>query len=857
MRRLVPGLLLLAAACSAPPSTPAPRPAASPVQASYRAAWNDRHDRIWIGPDAWANRLQDWRLRGGRAECVGTRLPYRTLHLLTHRAEGAGSSLQVQVRLGAIGEGVPDGAEAGILIGAGSAGLDARAASLVQSAPGPGGGVLAGINGRGELFVRDFGIVDGALDERTVRTAFLGKAHLAGTDLRVAVAIAGGKASVTATAHGLDGRPAASVALTDLPAKAVRGNLALCSHRGAAPDRGHWFADWRAEGDLLREVDNGGLGPILSTLHTISRGVLKLTAQLLPVAPEDGREVVLEVLRAGRWLRLQVAPLDLQGYVATFRVEPWNAESDVPFRVLYDQQSRGARVERHEYRGVLRREPRAEKVVLAALTCCHQVRHGFGQPGLGFGRDTIWFPHQDISTGVAARQPDLLFFAGDQIYEGASPTPVDRSEHAALDYLYKWYLWCWAFRELTAQTPTVVLPDDHDVFQGNLWGAGGRAAKRDHQGGYVMPADWVKMVERTQVSHLPDPYDATPIEQGIGACYTSLRWGGVDFAILEDRKWKSGPAGLVAHDGRRPDHITDPAFDVAGADVPGAELLGERQLRFLRAWAADWRGVQWKATLSQTIFAGLATEHSTERDIRADLDSNGWPQSGRNEALRAIRRAFAPMIGGDQHLASVVRHGVEQHGDAGSSFCVPAIANFYPRAWRPAQPGGNRPAGAPDHTGEHLDCLGNRVTVLAVANPEPTDREPQALYGGMPGWGAVVFDKTMRTVTYECWPRHALPGRDAQYAGWPVTLTQRDQYGRAPAAFLPTLEVSGIADPVVQVRDAQGELVYALRVRGQVFQPWTFAPGAYRVTVGEPGGTVRELDLEATGQNDERVRIAF
>ena len=50
-----------------------------------------------------------------------------------------------------------------------------------------------------------------------------------------------------------------------------------------------------------------------------------------------------------------------------------------------------------------------------------------------------------------------------------------------------------------------VIIDDHDVFQGNLWGAGGRKARRVNEGGYVMPADWVRMVERTQTSHLPDP----------------------------------------------------------------------------------------------------------------------------------------------------------------------------------------------------------------------------------------------------------------------------------------------------------------------------------------------------------------
>jgi hypothetical protein len=48
----------------------------------------------------------------------------------------------------------------------------------------------------------------------------------------------------------------------------------------------------------------------------------------------------------------------------------------------------------------------------------------------------------------------------------------------------------------------------------------------------------------------------------------------------------------------------------------------------------------------------------------ADLDSNGWPQSGRARALKEIRRCFALHIAGDQHLATVIHHGVNSWEDA-------------------------------------------------------------------------------------------------------------------------------------------------------------------------------------------------
>ena len=91
---------------------------------------------------------------------------------------------------------------------------------------------------------------------------------------------------------------------------------------------------------------------------------------------------------------------------------------------------------------------------------------------------------------------------------------------ATLDYLRKWFMYGWEYRELLRNIPSVAMPDDHDVYHGNLWGAGGRdandvvpalqrgvdgQAQKQDSGGFTMPVDWVNMVQRTQTSHLPDP----------------------------------------------------------------------------------------------------------------------------------------------------------------------------------------------------------------------------------------------------------------------------------------------------------------------------------------------------------------
>jgi hypothetical protein len=163
-----------------------------------------------------------------------------------------------------------------------------------------------------------------------------------------------------------------------------------------------------------------------------------------------------------------------------------------------------------------------------------------------------------------------------------------------------------------------------------------------------------------------------------------------------------------------------------------------------------------KAVLSQTIFCGGAHIHGKVGGrLLVDLDSNGWPQSGRNRALKEMRKAFAVHIAGDQHLGTVFHHGIKDWNDAVYSFCVPSIANLYLRWWDPLEPGRNRTPGAPTYTGEFQDGLGNKVTCLAVANPSQERNGGSKLTTRAAGFGIVRFNKKTREITFECWPRHS------------------------------------------------------------------------------------------------------
>jgi hypothetical protein len=242
------------------------------------------------------------------------------------------------------------------------------------------------------------------------------------------------------------------------------------------------------------------------------------------------------------------------------------------------------------------------------------------------------------------------------------------------------------------------------------------------------------------------------------------------FDAIRLNKFKSGPRDRHPLQGPRPDHVLDPNYDPMVSDVPGLELLGARQIKFLEEWGAQTDATGMKAVLSQTGFCGGAHLHgSKDNRLHADLDSNGWPQTGRNQALRTIQKAGAIHLAGDQHLATLIQHGIEDFGDGPWAFVVPAIVNnYYRRWWWPAdeQPGANRASDSPlPWTGDYLDGFDIKITMHAYVNPESDSA------GG--GYGLVRFEKSTRQVTFECWPRyaHVTQPEAQQFPGWPRTIS--------------------------------------------------------------------------------------
>jgi arylsulfatase A len=773
----------------------------------------------WLGPHWQPNRLQDWRRTADAIECVNARDAVRTAHRLGTAVDpqleprpGPIGFVEVSIRPRTAADGelatMGDLAFAGVLLGAGGREVDPRLTALVQQSPGPDGGMIIAVDGQRRLHALDFSQPrDGGF-----RWTLPNDASLASLP-RLGAAIDGGVAdgawtsaesvrlrielirdrdgdeaddrfTLVATLREEDGGgPGSVLVLEGLDAAAIDGGLALVSHRSP---NGFAFADFDAAGPAVASAPERLDEPVLATMYSLSRRGgdpsdsrmghdLRLTAQFQPVPAHTVVECRLQLEDArGRFRDVADANVDATSFTATFEAPGVMVPQggDLRYRVVGMLAEPDGTFRPFARDGTLRGEPLDRPSRIASLSC---IKHWTG--GATWNHDGIWYPHADLAESLEAFDPDLLFFAGDQLYEG-DLTGVDRDP---LDYHTKWQRFLRSFGHLLRDRPAVLITDDHDVYHGNLWGAGGIEAKaRDgltaqDAGGYRMPIEWVNMVHRTQTSHLPPTRVEGPIGAGVEPYTTRLVWGPFDMAILADRMWKDSASVKVPGGGVKNGFFTTEGFDPRDAAVEDASLLGKAQETFLAEWASDPRpDAPRRLVLSQSPFVAVHAlpEGRTDAVVPslevldlaegdwppndapvADTDTNGWPQPARTRAVRSIADADALHLAGDQHLATLVQYGLDGFRDGPFVLTSPAIANTWPRRWMPRVPGGAPVSGMPRGGGDFEDAFGNPMTVWRVANPTRRGISPARLHDLSPGFATVEFDPTTGETRVAARPR--------------------------------------------------------------------------------------------------------
>ena len=139
---------------------------------------------------------------------------------------------------------------------------------------------------------------------------------------------------------------------------------------------------------------------IAFALYSHDADVLKLTAQLYPLFPEEPREVRLEIKKEKAWKEISKVKITYPGWSAHFRVNNWNGAKNYPYRIRHGESA--------VFEGMIRQDPLDKRDIVVGNLSCNSSR----DKG----------PRANIVDNLKKIDPDLLFFAGDQTYRHTEHT---------------------------------------------------------------------------------------------------------------------------------------------------------------------------------------------------------------------------------------------------------------------------------------------------------------------------------------------------------------------------------------------------------------------------------------------------
>ncbi|MDD8020901.1 MAG: hypothetical protein PHU81_06935 [Acidobacteriota bacterium] len=804
-------------------------------------------NRPWPGPDFFASNFEDWQVKTGRLQCLTPALN-RYVYFLTGEMEGLAGGFQASFKA-KINSSVSRPRlknYIGLRVGIKGKDGDYRQSAVA------GGGLDLGLTTDGLLFIGDLESVSSIETQEIIKAALM-----TGVEFKIRVEINDGGYQLELGLYELqNGKLLNKLEDNGPESEKVKGGLALVSslpemkiNQSSLSVSEFWQLE--LEGDLLETHPERQLGPLAFTLYSLNRSQLKLRAQAIPGSLPEESLVAFEVEDNGQWQRTASEKIQPENAGVLFSIKDWNSKQTVTYRlVILDKNGQETRLP--SFRGQISSEPdNPEEIRLAVLASGSEID----------------YPYSQVVASLKNLNPDVLFFGGNQVFgrppawwqEEVSP---DRLKQ---EYLRQWILFGWAFADLLKDRPAIITPEARDYFQLKLWGNGGKTDAGEKasnfilgqdEGGFLLPAEFIRLVLVTQTSHLPD--SPAPELTGIGLkpYYCQVNYGGLSLAVLDDRMFKTPPGSALPEAKIRNGWAENPAFDVLKeAEAKRADLHGKDQLDFLQGWAEDWSGqVEFKAALSQSLWVCLETtpagvagdealfksppplpgEYPPDDQPTADFNSGGWPKNGRDEAIKILRKALAIHLAGGGGPAASLRYGLSRYDEASYAFVPKPLMAASKLRWFPRKDK-TATKTAPVATGNLTDAFGNRFSVKAVANPSATADGGEGHEAS--GFGLVRFKKD-GTIIFENWSvtqGMSWPG-SSLLSGWPISSSFLENEGRRPAAYLPSLRFKGLDHPVVQVVEERSqEVIYTLRIKENEFRPPVFRAGTYSVCCGEPG----------------------
>ncbi len=367
--------------------------------------------RRWFGPEYWANPIQDWSLKDGKA--ISPAAYQRSLCLLPFEIGEKGSSFEmtttVQIRVKAKNTELQKFGS-GFRIGRKGQVNDFRSA-LIDAKE----WIDAYLRADGSLVIsytisqEKFNMNDGNVTLNLTATTKYGTTNL--------------------ILKGTQNDKVISVEET-FSVDRITGTFCLLSNGGGHQGKVETsFSEFSVTGDHVIEYVNRNFGPILWSQYSLNKNNLRILAQLalfeesIPVQLRigDGR---------GNFELKQEVNSDVLSRTAIFEIDNWDSDLDREYEVSVKI---GDKIEM--WHGNIRADPKASKTLKIAAFSCD---HGYA------------FPLPDMVQQVKDQNPDMMYFAGDQIYEvygGFGDSRTADTDLAMLDFQRKYYQFGWTWRD--------------------------------------------------------------------------------------------------------------------------------------------------------------------------------------------------------------------------------------------------------------------------------------------------------------------------------------------------------------------------------------------------------------------------
>ncbi|MCP4725058.1 MAG: hypothetical protein GY863_08485, partial [bacterium] len=252
----------------------------------FRSNWHDASERIWIGPEYWANRLQDWKIANSRLECVFSG-NNRNVHILTRQIGSEPGGFDITFHAAMINRSAPQVSEnwIGCRIGAKGRFNDYRDSAIF------GVGIDIGVTASGELFIGD---------KKTYPVVSIKEMLFEQLILKVSCKTEYGINKIDLSLIDQEtGETIAFLQKDGVSDEEMKGNISLVSsfpeHEGDRNTSSAWFSELSISGEKIEKYEDRAFGPVLFVQYTLSRNIMKMTAQMPPTGEKDEKTVRLQI----------------------------------------------------------------------------------------------------------------------------------------------------------------------------------------------------------------------------------------------------------------------------------------------------------------------------------------------------------------------------------------------------------------------------------------------------------------------------------------------------------------------------------------------------------------------------------